>query len=198
MVTEILLNKGLSIRPPYITPQHQVEFVKKQSFLSGWFGEKRPLVALEISHLATNIQTNAMGRALAIGFAQTAKTADVRDYMVRVKEIAKKHIEIFHATLTEESLPAPMTWDSDILDSTKPPFSDKLMMYHICLMYITGIGNYGTALSQSIRKDLIQKYTRLISEVGLLAEDGANLTIKHGWMECPPQAPPNDLMNREQ
>jgi hypothetical protein len=31
-------------------------------------------------------------------------------------------------------------------------------------------------------------YTRIIAEIGLYAEDGAQLLIKNGWLEQPPLA----------
>ncbi|MEH7390053.1 DUF3231 family protein [Bacillus sp. JJ1503] len=39
------------------------------------------------------------------------------------------------------------------------------------------------ALAASQRKDLGFKYASLIPEISLYAEDGANIMIKHGWME---------------
>ncbi|MED4761612.1 DUF3231 family protein, partial [Priestia megaterium] len=38
------------------------------------------------------------------------------------------------------------------------------------------------------RRDLSVDYARMITEMGLLAEDGANLLIDNGWMEQPPTA----------
>jgi hypothetical protein len=108
--------------------------------------------------------------------------------MIRGKEISKKHIEIFSTYLNKNDLPSPMTWDSEVTDSTEPPFSDKLMMYHVGLLSTLGIGNYGVALSLSPRRDIATDLARLIAEVGLYAEDGANITIKNAWLERPPSA----------
>ena len=52
-----------------------------------------------------------------------------------------------------------------------------------------GIGNYGASLAASLRLDLATDYARLLTEVGLYAEDGANLLIDNGWLEEPPQTP---------
>jgi hypothetical protein len=50
----VKLSKGLYVRPPYISTPEKIDFVKKQSFLTGWFGERRPINAVEISHIDVN------------------------------------------------------------------------------------------------------------------------------------------------
>ncbi|SFF04392.1 DUF3231 family protein [Alteribacillus iranensis] len=189
---EVLLNKGLHIRPPSLAPPKEVDFVEHQSFLTGWFGRRKPLLAVEIMNIFHNLQTNSIGKAVITGFAQTAQTEDTRDYFQRGKEIASKHVKIFQSLLTKEDIPAPQTWDDDVLPSTDPPFSDKLMMFHVSMLSATGMGNYGASLSSSTRRDLATHYTRLLAEAGRYAEDGANITIKHGWMEQPPQSVNSD------
>ena len=82
------------------------------------------------------------------------------------------------------------------MNFSEDPFSDKLMVYHIALLNITGLGNYGMAISTSTRRDLIKEYMRLSGEIGLYAEDGANLMIKHGWMEEPPQAVDREKLSK--
>ncbi|MGP4108925.1 DUF3231 family protein [Virgibacillus sp. L01] len=170
----------------------KVDFVNKQSFLTGWFGRRKPLLAVEIADLYHNLQTNAIGKALITGFAQTAETEDARDYLKRGKEISNKHIKIFTSILTEEDIPVPRNWDEDVLDSTEAAFSDKLMMFHISLLSSSGIGNYGGAISTSTRRDLATHFSRLLTEIAQYTEDGANLQIKHGWMEQPPQSVDNN------
>jgi hypothetical protein len=45
---DLLLSKGLYTRPPFFSNIGQFEYVEKQSFTLDFFGEKRPLVALEV------------------------------------------------------------------------------------------------------------------------------------------------------
>ncbi len=90
---KVMLSKGGYIRPPYISIPEKVDFVQKQNFLTGWFGDRRPLTAIEITQLY-NIQTNALGKALIIGFSQVAKSDTVSEYFIRGRDIASKHIEI--------------------------------------------------------------------------------------------------------
>lgn len=196
--TSLLLSKGLEIRPPYIPYPKEVKFVEKQHFLSGWFGERRPLTAQEIMHFYSNIQTNKLGEALVIGFGQVVISDRVRGYLQRGKEIAKKHISVFSKYLMENDLPAPMTWDHEVEPITEAPFSDKLMMYHVSLMSASSIGNYGFASSMCQRRDIATDYVHLSAEAGKFAEDGINIMIDNGWLEQPPQTADRDnLMNKQ-
>lgn len=83
---------------------------------------------MELVHLVANISTNAMGRVILLGFAQVAKSQDVRELFVRGQNISQKHIEVLSMFLKNDDLSAPATWDSEVTDSTTAPFSDKLMM----------------------------------------------------------------------
>jgi hypothetical protein len=194
LTRELMLKQGTYIRPPYISVPDKVDFVKKQHFLAGFLGDKRTLTSVEISHLFLNIQTNAIGKALMTGFAQTAQDQEVKKYIVRGIQIAGKHVDIFSNYMKKESLPAPMSWDSAITDSTSTVFSDKLVMFHVAAMIAAGVGNYGMAMAASPRRDIGLKYASLIPEISLYAEDGANIMIKHGWMEEPPQSDDRDQL----
>jgi len=187
LTRDLMLKQGTYVRPPFTSYPDKVDFVHKQSFLAGYFGEKRPLVVQEITMLFNNIQTNSIGKTLIIGFAQTAQSNEVKEYFKRGKQIAQKHMDIFSEFLKKEDLPAPMTWDTAVTDSTNQVFSDKLMMFHVSSMIAAGIGNYGASMSGSPRRDLGVKYASLIPEIALYAEDGANIMIKNEWLEEPPQ-----------
>lgn len=186
---KVSLSKGVYIRPPFISTPEKVDFIKKQSFLFDVLGKnKRPLTAVEITHLFINIQTNVLGKSMMMAFAQVCKLEDVKQFFLEGKGIANKHIKKFSSTLTNEDIPAPQGSDSNVMDSTVAPFSDKLMMFHTTGMIAVGIGNYGTAAGTCERMDLSALYTRLSTEIALYAEDGANILIAHGWLEEPPQA----------
>ncbi|PGK51688.1 hypothetical protein CN918_28245 [Priestia megaterium] len=194
---ELMLKQGTYVRPPFISVPEKVDFVKKQNFLGSIFGSDRPLTSQEITVLFNNIRTNTVGKTLLVGFGQTAKTKEVKEYFLKGKEMAGKHFSMFRDILEKEDLPAPMIWDSAVTDSTTPVFSEKLMMFHTSAMIAAGIGNYGASISGSPRKDLGAKYASLIPEVALYAEDGANIMIKHGWLEEPPQTDNRDRLIKE-
>lgn len=183
---EILLSKGLYVRPPYIHILENVDFVKKQNFLSGYFN-KRPLTALEITNLFANHQRNALGVATLIGFSQVAKSKEVKQFFERGRDIALKHCEEFAKKLKEDYLPVPTTWNSEVSDSIVFTFSDKLMMFYTSALTGLSIGYYGASVSGSPRRDLGTMYAGLSRDVLLFAEDGANMMIKNGWLEEPPR-----------
>lgn len=189
---KLALQKGLFIRPPYIPIPKQVDFVKKQSFLTGWFGNRRPLLGVEIANLVYNAERNALGEALITGFSQVAKSKEVRQYMLRGREISSKHFEVFSSVLHEGHLSSAQNLTSEVTDSTTSPFSDKLMTFHIAGLVASGIGQYGAAMSTSPRHDLGAMYTRLVVEIAKYSEDGANIMIDKGWMEQPPKAADRD------
>ncbi|SEH98509.1 Protein of unknown function [Halobacillus karajensis] len=189
MAKEVGKKKGVLIRTPEIPKTEKVNFVKKQSFLAGWFGDKRPLLGVEVANLVYNAKRNALGAATIIGFAQVAENKAVQRYFERGLELANKHFDKFQSVLREEDLhPGALNLASEVTSSTEPPFSDKLMMYHITALIGSGIGQYGVAMASGPRHDLSLLYGRLIVELSRYAEDGAKIMIEHGWMESPPSA----------
>ncbi|SET40005.1 Protein of unknown function [Oceanobacillus limi] len=190
----IALEKGIYVRPPVIPTPDKVDFTKKQSFLAGWFGNRRPLAAPEITNLYANIKRNALGAATLMGFSQVAESKEVKSFTLRGIEIARKHINIFSELLESSDVPVPMGSDSMVTASSEvSPFSDKLIMYHTAGMIVQGIGFYGNSISTNVRRDIATQYARLIGEIALFSEDGANIMIKNEWMEQPPR-----MINREE
>ncbi|WP_017378948.1 DUF3231 family protein [Paenisporosarcina sp. TG-14] len=187
--TDLMLNKGVLVRPPYIPYSDQVEFVQKQHFLAGWVGDERQLTTVEISHLFFNLQRNVLGSSLLTGFSQVASSKNVRQFFVRGAEVSKHHCAVFTNILIEDNLVTPMTSDTAPTLSKVSPFSDKLMTFHVSALNAAGIGYYGASLGASPRRDLGAAYTRLLTEIGEYAEDGANIMISNGWMEKPPSSP---------
>jgi len=190
--TEIMLSKGLFIRAPFIPKPKKLEIVQKQSYLTGFFGNKRPINVTEISSIYFNLIRNHLGQALVMGFSQVAESQQVREYMVRGRNIAAKHIEIFGSILSEDQLPSATSWNAQPTDSNISPFSDKLIMFHLLMLNAAGISHYGRSMGSSARRDLGSTYTRLIAEVADYAEDGTNIMINNGWLEQQPQAADRD------
>ncbi|MDL4842673.1 DUF3231 family protein [Aquibacillus rhizosphaerae] len=188
-VTDVMQEKGVYVRSPHIPYPEQVEFVHKQHFLAGWFGNQRPLTSNEINFLFNNLQRNVLGMGMLTGFSQVTNSAKVSKYFTRGAEIAKHHCAVFSKFLDESNILTPMSSDNLPTSSKQAPFSDKLMMYHTAGVQAAGIGFYGMSLATSPRRDLAASYTRLMAEAGEYTEDGANIMIENGWMEQPPTAP---------
>lgn len=187
LVSKAMLEKGIYFRPPVINTIKEVDFVKKQNFLRGFLGERRPLLAEEIEHLFFRIRSNMIGGALVTGFQQVAGSKQVKSFMARGAVIARKHVDTLSRVLQKENIPVPMHSGELITDSTISPFSDRLMMQHVVALTGVGIGNYATAMASSLRHDLSVKYLRLNSEAVNYGEDGLNIMIENGWLEEPPR-----------
>lgn len=183
---KMALDKGIFLRPPVIPRHEKVDFVKKGSFKTGYFGNRRPLLGIEIANLHYNAERNALGIAVIIGFSQVAKEKEVRRYFERGRNISQKHLEVFNSILEEEYVSGVLSQGQEVTDSTNSPFSDKLMMYHVSALTASAIGQYGIAMSASPRHDLGIMYERLKMEIVHFSDDGADIMIKHGWLEQPP------------
>ncbi|WP_407271012.1 DUF3231 family protein [Radiobacillus sp. PE A8.2] len=193
----IMLSKGIFVRAPYMDFPDRANFVEKQSFLRGWFGEKRTITADEAAHIFMNYTNNTYGKALMIGFSQVANSEELRNYFIRGQELARKILRKYRLIFEESTLPAPMTWDSEVSNSTISPFSDKLMLFQTTTLNALSIGNSGGSLALSFRRDIAAMYAKDIKDIGLFAEDGANLMIKNGWFERPPQASDREYLSKE-
>lgn len=194
----LMISKGIYDRPPKVPYPKKVEFIEKQSFLAGWFGERRPLNTIEITELFFNIERNYFGVLLAQGFIQVIKDKEINDYVKRGKELAEKQINIFNNLLMEENLLGTVPVSMEVTDSTISPFSEKLIMFFISILNASSMNYIGHALSTSLRRDLATHHLRLLSELMQFAEDGINIMINRGWMEKPPHAPDREKLNPNQ
>ncbi|WP_299742171.1 MULTISPECIES: DUF3231 family protein [Rossellomorea] len=192
--TKVLTHKGIISKPPSLNNHQKVEFIKKQNFLTGWLGKRRPISAVEISGTYLNLQKTMVKTVLELGFSQVAESKEVRNYMERARQLCNDHFKVLSSMLIEDNLHVPRTYETEVTDSTTPPFSDKLMLFHVTALLSSAIGYYGEAMGISQRRDLAASYAKMIAEIGLLAEDGMNLLIENEWMEQPPLATDhNDL-----
>lgn len=185
---DMMLNKGIFVKPPYIPVPDKIDFVEKQSFLNGFFGEKRSLNAAEINRLYLNYQRNSLGNAFITGLIQTTENKEVKEYLIRGNDLAEKHMRVSGSFLEKENLPIPASLQCEVTASTQKVFSDKLIIYHITALTALGLASNGTSLSRVMRHDISLAITRLMSEIALYAEDGFNLMINNKWFERMPEA----------
>lgn len=187
-ILNVMLHKGIYSKPPRVSTPSQIDFISNQNYLTGWFGKKRPLNALEISGISYNMQKTIVKVVLEIAFGQVSSSKDVKKYFQRGKEICKRQFDVLSSILSKEDLSSPASWMSEITNSTVAPFSEKLMLFQIVTLVSAAVGFLSAGLAVSQRRDLAVSYTKLIAEMGLYAEDGAQLLIDKGWLEQPPLA----------
>ncbi|MGD6967539.1 DUF3231 family protein [Rossellomorea vietnamensis] len=191
-IVDLMLKKGLYTRPPNIDIADRVDMIDQQRYMAGWFGRKRPLTASEISGISYNMQKTVVKITLEIAFGQVCKSKAVQKFFLLGKDICEKHFSIFRDILQKSDLSSPPTFASEVTDSITSPYSEKLMLNHIVLLVSAAIGFYGAGLAVSQRRDIAVDYTRMLAEIGLYANEGAQLLIENGWLEQPPLAHDRD------
>ncbi|SDD24993.1 Protein of unknown function [Paenibacillus sp. UNCCL117] len=187
--SQLLLDKGVLVRPPYMSMPKEVSFVKDDSYLTGfkWIGEKRALNAIEISLIHHAIETNLTGMQLMIGFAQVANDRDVKNYFIKGMELSKGIETTLGEFLRRDYIEPPATHAGKATNSTVAPFSDKLMMYLTNLLGAFGLGSNALGGAFSLRSDLPLAMAHTAQKILPFLKEGAELMIRHGWLEEPPQ-----------
>ncbi|MEH7109641.1 DUF3231 family protein [Bacillus sp. JJ1764] len=180
-------DKGIYVPMPTMNYPTEVDYINKDSFLTGWFGRKRPLLAIEATHLVINSIQNEIGSATCTGFSQVANEQEIRNYFLHGKHLCKHILSSIHDMLIESDVPAGMSWDQSVTNSTVAPFSDQFMMYVVGVLSNLGIITYGGGLATTMRRDISAMYAGFITKAGNFGEDGLNLMIERGWMEQPPK-----------
>ncbi|MED1471617.1 DUF3231 family protein [Bacillus salipaludis] len=187
-ITEVIHKKGYQHQPVYIPVPNQAEYVQEQSFLAGWWGEQRPVTAIEIDSLIFSLRGVMLAKIMLIVFSQIAKDPKVQKFCNRAKEIAGKRVERIQSLNTTENLPFLATYESELTGSSISPFSDKLIMFEAVALVEIAITRYGNALSTVERRDLSAMFALYIVETGTLLDDGLSLMIEKKWFEQPPMA----------
>jgi hypothetical protein len=195
-IKDLMISKGLYIHPPIIPVPDKIDFVKKQNYLAGFFGDIRPLSVIEAYQLFYNAEQNAVGKALLIGFSQTAKSKEIKQYFIRGRDLSNKYLGEINRILLNGNIDIAPSYDGEVTASTEGPFSERLMLLHTSVLISAGLQNIGMALSLSPRHDLAAMYTKMITEIESLANAGAKLLIENGWMEEPPLAPDRDALGK--
>ncbi|MFB5197572.1 DUF3231 family protein [Neobacillus sp. KR4-4] len=192
-IKEILMNKGLIIKPPLIPIPDKVEFVH-QDFLNGFFGHVRPLHALEIAHFYDNIENNVTSKALIMAFAQVAKDEKIRKLFEKGRDLTTTNIQNYMQKLHDENLPAPSFLDDLVTTSTFSPFSDKIMLFHKMDMFSMKIRGFGNSIAVNGRHDVGLVYTKSFTKIASFVESAAKIYIEKGWMEQVPHAPEREKL----
>lgn len=190
MTADLLLSKGLYHRPPVINnPHRDVEYIQSSGFLlSGYFQKDRPLDAIEINNIFFNLKKSIITKAMLLGFSQSARSQEVRQFLLKAVEVKRQHISLFSNILINDDLNAPPIWDSEITNSIEPPLSDKLMMFYTGFLFRTAIAYYGAGIATSMRADLLAQYAKVIPQDIWITKEWANIMVENQWLEEPPKA----------
>ncbi|AFM39352.1 Protein of unknown function (DUF3231) [Desulfosporosinus acidiphilus SJ4] len=184
---DVLLAKGVYPKTPPIAVPKKVDFIHDKDYFGSVFGNGRTLNALEISNILAILEFKVLIKALKLGFAQVVTSDEIRKFFNAGAKLAEKHIHVLRSILEKDGIPGPEIIDYRITDSQKPPFSDRLMLFHMTSTISYILTAYGTGLSRIMRKDVVTTYIKLMADILGMAKDGADLLIKNGWLEKIPE-----------
>ena len=183
---ELLIARGIYAPAPPMPSPEPPEYIQGDSYFSGLFGPRRPMNAMEIMNVHYTIHENAVSKVLLRGFAQTARDPELRDHFDRGARMAADIIDELEKLLSDERISLSPTYDSELLPSNVPLFSDKLMLATVTQMGSGSLAIYGIRLSMVHRSDLSATFMKMIKNALLYAEDGVDLLVKRRWLEQPP------------
>jgi len=172
---------------PTVPSPGEIKFTEATGIMDNLIGEKRPLNSSEISNLFFNSRKTGFIRSLSLGFSQVARSAEVRNFMLKNVKLAGKDADSFDKILQKDNLPIPEKWDSEITNSTKSPFSDKLMMFHAGFLVNSALSYYGAGLGSSLRSDIILNYQQVFINAMKAGGTIYHTMVKHGWFEKIPE-----------
>jgi hypothetical protein len=196
-INEILMGKGLIIKPPLIPIPEKPNFAK-QNYLNGFFGDVRPLHALEIGHFYDNIENNVTSKALIMAFAQVVKDEKIRELFESGRDMTGSNIESYMKKLHQENLPSPSFLDDLVTNSTFSPFSDKLMLFHKMDMFTMKIRAFGNSVAVNGRHDIGLLYSKSFMKISKFVDSAAKIMIEKGWMEMPPGAADRNKLSSDE
>jgi spore coat protein CotF len=200
MGTEIMQSKGIYAEPPSVQIPDCIDFINdKTEFFAGFFAKKRSLSVLELRQLFMNLHSNALGAALMKGFIQVISSEEIYNYLCKGKDLSLKYLKMFSTIFSHEGLDIPPSYEKEVLSRSpkQSPFSDRLILNHVVLLNAYGIGNYALGIAQSQRRDLSAMYGKIILEVGLYADNGADILVKKQWLEQPPLITINEQLVKQ-
>jgi len=186
---ELLIDKGKFQRDPFFYPDDNVEFIYDKDFADGLLKASRTISATEIVSISFNIKKNIMAKTLSIAFGQVAQSKEVRKYLENSQKTANNQIQLLSKILQNENLPTPSSFETEITQSQIPPFSDKLLLYHIGFLFQVGQVYHGSGLASSMRADLIMAYEKVILKNITVTKSWFDIMVKNKWLEQPPLAP---------
>ncbi|AST91022.1 MULTISPECIES: DUF3231 family protein [Sutcliffiella] len=186
---ELMLEKGIYLKPPQLTFEKKVEFVDSKKYLSKSLSEARALNAAEIANITRIIHRAYFSKMIFVTFNKLSNDEELKKHFGKGRDVIESTIDSLKEVLEEENVPISASGDYQIFDVEVSPFSDKLMLYFVnaCLgmFCFTMIGQ---ALNTTLRSDIILKLTNINNKMKKYYGESLFLTINKDWFEQPPQA----------
>lgn len=188
-IVELMLNKGVYLRPPQVAIDNVVGFVDEKKYLSGFFGGSRSVNAAEIANLSRIILRAQFSKMVFVAFGKIATSKEIKTHFSKGRDEIQKVLDSLQDILEKENIPISASSDYKIFDVEVSPFSDKLMLFfiNICLGLFC-FTMLCQAMTSSFRSDIVIKIAKIMNDMKQYYADGLKLMIKEGWLEKPPQS----------
>jgi hypothetical protein len=186
-IDDVALEKGMYLRTPIIPVTQKVEFAQDKSIFGRLMGHKRPLTALGIATIFNCSMAVSIAEAQFLGMAQTVETPRLRDFMSRTQKTLKEHCEVLNEILHKEDLAFPPSLKGEVLNSSKPTFSDRLSMFFCVTALVDVLTTLSIGKVGIMRKDVFITLSHLSDELTLLIKDGTDLMLERDWFEEMPK-----------
>jgi hypothetical protein len=187
-LVDLLLTKGIYWRTPSLPAPTLPEDIQKNSYLNGWVGDIRPLNSMEIANFYSIMELLVMMETLFTGFAQTSESEEVVKLLQKGVTVVKKQLDALIEILKKNELPVPPSYVSEITDSKKRLFSDRIMICHMAGLFGALISQYGFSLGSVMKHDLLAAYSTQIGKAGIFSEKVTKFLIEKEWLEKVPGA----------
>jgi hypothetical protein len=182
-IDTVSIEKGLFERTPVIPVPKEVEFAEKESIMGRIIGHSRPMNVAEISEVYNAGAMLATCEAQFLGLSQAVKDDSIKAYILRANDLCREQYKRIKGILGEENLPTPSVLSNEVLNSSEPPYSDKLSIFFTIAEIRTLLSMYSAARLLLIRKDIHLNFVELEGEVLLLAKEGMDVMTSKGWYE---------------
>jgi hypothetical protein len=186
-VDEILLNKGIFVKTPIVSIPQNIEFAHKQNYLGSILGHKRPLTTLEITQLFNCSLTASIAEAQCLGIAQNIRDHRLRDFYKKIINLLNEHRESMNNVLTKDNIDTPTIFNNQVLNTTTPPFADKLSAFITIATITIILDTYSKAITGILRKDAGVLLVKLYGEITLALKDCMDILLDKGWVEEMPK-----------
>lgn len=188
-IVDVMVAKGVYLRPPQLAIDSEVEIADSIKYLNGFFGGSRPVNAAEIANLARVIHRAQFSKMVFVTFSKLAKEKELKQHFSKGRDGIEKVLDSLQEVLEKENITISASSDYKIFDVEMSPFSDKLMLFFVntCLG-IFCFTMISQAMTSSLRTDLVLKFTTISDDMKKYYGKGILFAIQEKWFEQPPQA----------
>lgn len=188
-IIDLMLTRGIYLKPPQVAIDTEVEFANNMMYLNGFFGGSRALNVAEIANLSRIIHRAQFSKMVFVTFSKFAQTKELKKHFGKGRDGIENVLDSLQEILKNENIPISSSADYQISEVEMPPFSDKLMLFFVntCLG-IFCFTMINQAMTSSLRTDIVYKLGKISDDMKKYYEQGLLFAIKEKWFEQPPQS----------